>query len=105
MRQAPLSRSAALDGEVKATAHLAAISIPTQPPLDAHLRFHSCESSSKTILLRFCFVMPFFCANSSHLVGARGLGSGFSRGRAVVGAGRCAMRPGSFPIPRRGQGR
>lgn len=33
------------------------------------------------------------CAKSSHLVGGRGLGMGFSRGSTVVGAGRCAMRP------------
>lgn len=33
------------------------------------------------------------CANTSHLVGGRGLGMGFSRGSTVAGAGRCAMRP------------
>jgi hypothetical protein len=33
------------------------------------------------------------CANFSHLVSGLGLGSGFSRGSAVLGAGSCASRP------------
>ena len=37
--------------------------------------------------------MPFFCANCSHLVGKRGLGSGLARGNVDVGAGRLTPRP------------
>ena len=37
--------------------------------------------------------MPFFCANFSHLVGSRGLGSGLARGSGVVGGGSVTVRP------------
>lgn len=50
-------------------------------------RLSSFDSSSQTSLLRLCFVMPFCCANFSHFVGSLGLGTGFARGKAVVGGG------------------
>jgi hypothetical protein len=37
--------------------------------------------------------IPFFFANRSHFVGGFGLGSGFSRGSRVVGAGSVSRTP------------
>ncbi len=63
-------------------------------------RRYSPVSSSHTSLLRFFLTMPFRCAKASHLVGARGCGSGLARGSGVVGAGRCAIRPSCHNHPR-----
>jgi hypothetical protein len=41
----------------------------------------------------FEWLMPFALAKRSHFVSGLGLGSGFSRGSIVVGAGRVASGP------------
>lgn len=48
------------------------------------------NSSSKTFVSFFFFMMPFSCANFSHLVGGRGTGHFFMRGKTNDGAGNLA---------------
>lgn len=67
-------------------------------PFQPQRSTHSCFSSSQIFFSFRVFWIPFAFANCSHLVGGLGFGSGFARGRSVVGVGSCARGPSADDV-------